>query len=388
MVKRLLVTAVLVMLTVFTFSLGACAQPAAPIPMPTSTPPPTQAPSPVPTPTPTTGQNAGANPINPTWTPPQEIEQPALPTISEVVSKVKPSVVAINVEAVTYNIFNQPSKVEGAGSGWIIDKDGYIVTNNHVVEGADNVTVTLADGSKFSAEMVRTDPLTDLAVVKIDAHDLPALDIGDSSKLEIGDWVVAVGNALGMGISATAGIVSALDISLAESPGQTLQGLIQTDTAINPGNSGGPLVNLAGEIIGINSIKIAQVGVEGMGYAISINEAMPIIQKLINTGYVVRPWLGIGLATVDRMVASFYNLAVDSGVLVTDVVAGSPAEKAGLKAGDVITSIDGKDINNVGDLVQLISSYEVGQKTEITYWRGEAKNSTSLILAQSPPPGS
>jgi serine protease Do len=337
---------------------------------------------------PSPGQTVVTSSIDPVWSPPQKEEQPLLPDIAEVIAKVKPSVVAINVKVVAYDYFNRPTQVEGAGSGWIIDKDGYIVTNNHVVEGADSVTVTLNDGSKFSAAVVKTDPLTDLAVVKIDAHNLPALDIGDSSILEIGDWVVAVGNALGMGISATSGIVSALDVSLSASADQTLYGLIQTDAAINPGNSGGPLVNMAGEVIGIDSIKIAQVGVEGMGYAISINEAMPIIKGLINTGYIVRPWLGIGLATVNKMVASFYNLAVDTGVLVTQVTPGGPADKAGLKAGDVITAIDSEEVASAGDLVQLINSYEVGQKVEITFWRGQTKNSVSLTLGESPPPGS
>ena len=372
MVKRITSSVLSVMIVVLILFMGACSQSTVPSQ----------------TPIPSPSQNSSTTPINPTWTPPLKIEQPVLPSITEVVAKVKPSVVAINVKVVTYDIFNRPTKVEGAGSGWIVDKDGYIVTNNHVVEGADSLTVTLSDGSKFSAESIKTDPLTDLAVIKIDAHNLPALDIGDSSQIGIGDWVVAVGNALGMGISATSGIVSALDVSLSESADQTIHGLIQTDAAINPGNSGGPLVNMAGEVIGIDSIKIAQVGVEGMGYAISINEAMPIIKGLINTGYIVRPWLGIGLATVNKMVASFYNLAVDTGVLVTQVTPGGPADKAGLKAGDVITAIDSEEVASAGDLVQLINSYEVGQKVEITFWRGQTKNSVSLTLGESPPPGS
>jgi serine protease Do len=368
--KRVLAIVISIML--IALSVGACSL----VTVPGST----LAPSP--------SQNQSTAPINPTWTPPPQIQQPALPSISEVVSKVEPAVVAINVELVTYDIFNRPSQVKGAGSGWIIDKDGYIVTNNHVVEGAESVTITLSDGRKFSAENVKTDSVTDLAVVQIDAHNLPVIDIGDSSKLAIGDWVVAIGNALGMGISATSGIVSAVDVSLDVSADETVHGLIQTDAAINPGNSGGPLVNTAGEVIGINSIKIAQVGVEGMGYAISINEAMPIIRGLIDTGYIVRPWLGIGLTTVNSMIASFYNLGVDKGVLVTQVTSGSPADSAGLKAGDVITAVDGKEVASAGDLVQLINSYKVGQEVEITFWRGQTKNTVSLTLAESPPPQS
>jgi serine protease Do len=309
---------------------------------------------------------------------------PELPTIAEVVARVKPSVVAINVEITTYNIFNRPTQEQGAGSGWIIRSDGYIVTNNHVVDGATNIVVTLNDGQTFPADKTYTDPVTDLAVIKIDAQDLPALSTGDSADLNVGDWVVAIGNALGQGISATKGIVSALGISLSESPGQTLHDLIQTDAAINPGNSGGPLVNMAGQVIGITSIKISQVGVEGMGYAISINEARPVINTLINTGYVVRPWLGISAYTVDQSLAAFYNLGVNKGVLITDVAIGSPAEKAGLIAGDVITAIDGQEQTGAGALMDLINSLKVGQKIEITYYHGSARKTVSVTLAESP----
>lgn len=159
------------------------------------------------------------------------------------------------------------------------------MTNNHVVAGAESITLTLDDGRTFPVDMntLATDPLTDLAVLQIDAENLPAIDIGDSSALRVGDWVVAIGNSLGLGISATNGIVSGLEISLPVSSGQTLSDLIQTDAAINPGNSGGPLVNMKGEVIGITSVKIAAVGVEGLGYAISINEAIPIIEELISS---------------------------------------------------------------------------------------------------------
>ncbi|MBI4303929.1 MAG: trypsin-like peptidase domain-containing protein [Chloroflexi bacterium] len=195
-----------------------------------------------------------------------------------VIAKVRPSVVAITTEF-SVSIFGRRFVQEGAGSGWIIDSNGLIVTNDHVVAGARTVTVTLEDGRTFPAVAIRTDPTADLAVIRINAQNLPALAIGDSSRLQVGEWVVAVGNALGLGISATKGIVSALGVSIS-SDGDTLAGLIQTDAAINPGNSGGPLVNLAGEVVGINSAKIAQVGVEGMGYAIGIREAKPIIDRL------------------------------------------------------------------------------------------------------------
>lgn len=346
-------------------------------------------PTPTPTPTPAASAPTGS-PINPTWTLPLPTE--AKPSFSpqgladfvSVIAKVRPSVVAISTKVPTLSIFGTFVQ-EGAGSGWIIDKRGLIVTNNHVVEGANTVNVTLEDGRTFTAETVRTDPVSDLAVLRINATDLPAAKIGDSSKLQVGEWVVAIGNSLGLGISATKGIVSALGVSIAAGEGQTLYGLIQTDAAINPGNSGGPLVNLAGEVIGINSIKVARVGVEGMGYAISMKEASPIIDDLIKVGYAIRPYLGVGLYTVDQAVVRRYKLGVDKGVLVTRVENGSPSEKAGMKAGDVITSFNGKEVAGVDELVRAIHSHKIGQKVDITFWRGNDKMNVSATLAESPP---
>jgi len=311
---------------------------------------------------------------------------PDLPDVADVVAAVKPSVVAIDVEITTTDVFGQPTNGRGAGSGWILSEDGYIVTNNHVVQDAETITVTLDDGRVFPGEMVRTDPLTDLAVVKVAAENLPALPVGSSSDLSIGDWVVAIGNSLGMGTSATQGIVSALDVTLSSSSGQTILGLIQTDAAINPGNSGGPLVNLAGEVVGINSIKISQVGIEGMGYAISIDEAEPTIQQLIDTGYVNRPWLGISIYPVDAQVAQSYNLGTDSGVMITQVVASSPAESAGLEAGDVINAIGDQEVSDARTLLQAITAHQAGQTVEVTYYRGESENTVAVTLAESPPP--
>jgi serine protease Do len=307
------------------------------------------------------------------------------PDFVSVIAAVRPSVVAINTEVSGYSVFGSSYTQQGAGSGWIIDSDGLIVTNNHVVEGAKSITVTLEDGRTFSAQSVHTDPVADLAVVKINAQNLPALRIGDSSKLNVGERVVAIGNSLGMGISATEGIVSAVGVSLSISPGETLSDLIQTDAAINPGNSGGPLVNALGEVVGINSAKVAQVGVEGMGYAISVKEAKPIIDQLINNGYVIRPYLGVSLYTVDQFVALRYGLGVDKGALITQVASGSPADKAGIRQGDVITAIEDKEISDASGLIQAINSYQIGQKVKITYWRGKTHDSTYATLAQSPP---
>ena len=325
--------------------------------------------------------------IDSDWVPPPvDSDAPVLPSIADVVAKVRPSVVAINTEVVTYDFFNQPFTQEGAGSGWIIDETGIIVTNSHVVEGAESITVTLSDDRVFLAEIIGVDLRDDLAVIKINAEKLPAATIGDASKLKVGDWLVAIGNPLGLGISAKEGIVSRLEVPVSVSSGQTLYDLIETSAAINPGNSGGPLVNMAGEVIGITSIKIATVGVEGMGYAISINTALPIIEDLIAVGYVIRPWLGVVLYTVDEGIANRFELAVNQGSLVTEVAPNSPADKAGLEPGDVIVGFEDREITNTDDLIQAIRATQIGQMIKITYWRDDTKSTTYATLIESPPP--
>jgi len=301
---------------------------------------------------------------------------------------VKPSVVAINTEVITFDFFNRPFTQEGAGSGWVIDEDGIIVTNNHVVENAQSISVTMDDGTTYAVDInnVFTDSLNDLAILKIDAQNLPALKIGDSSKLRVGDWVVAIGNALGQGIRATEGIISRQGVSIPVERGQTLYDLIETTAAINPGNSGGPLVNLAGEVVGITSAKIAAVGVEGMGYAISTETAIPIIEELIKNGYVTRPWLGVVLYTVDQFTVLRYDLAVTEGVLITRVVPGSPADQAGLQPGDVITGFGDQEITTTEQLIRAIHTAKIGQRVEITFWRGDSRYTTTVVLAESPPP--
>ena len=366
---------VLVLMAALTLSSGCNLLPGVSTAPPSSPPAPSQT---TPT-TPAVTKETGSD-----WTVPMaKGESAVLPNIADVIAKVKPSVVAINVRITGFG----PGTQEGAGSGWVIRNDGYIVTNNHVVGDASSVTVTLDDGTVVPATVVGTDVLTDLAVVKIESKNLSALTVGDSGKLRVGDWVVAIGNALGQGISATQGIVSSQGVSLPVSQGQTLYNLIQTDAAINPGNSGGPLVNMAGEVIGINSAKIAQVGVEGVGYAISTVEAVPIIEQLISKGFVVRPFLGVqGLFTVDQSVAAYFNLGVNKGALVRGIVRGGPAEKAGLQVGDVITRFNGQAISNVDELTRAIHSSKIGSPVEIAFWRGKTENTVSATLVESSPP--
>jgi serine protease Do len=330
-------------------------------------------------------------PLDAGWSPPQpQTEAPTLPSIADVVAEVYPSVVAINTEVVTLDIFRTPLTQKGAGSGWIIDKDGIIVTNNHVVEGAKKVAVELSDGRTFEVDPknIHTDPFTDLAVIKIDATDLPAASVGDSTNLRVGDWVVALGNPLGEGIRAKEGTVSGLKVSLDVEQGQTLDDLIETSAAINPGNSGGPLVNMKAEVIGITSAKVAAVGVEGLGYAISTKTAIPIIEQLIKQGYVVRPWLGVTLQTVDQYVAMVNRLPVDHGAVVAYVKPGSPAAEAGLQVLDVITKFKGQDITTADELINAIHNSNIGDEVTITFVRGNETKTITARLIQSPSPGS
>jgi serine protease Do len=326
-------------------------------------------------------------PAEPEWEQPVAIgERQPLPDFVSVIAKVKPSVVAINTEVVTRDLFNRQFTQEGAGSGWIIDEEGYIVTNNHVIEGAQSITVILVDGRAFSANIVGTDKFADLAVLKIDPENLPEAIVGDSDELRVGDWVIAIGNAQGEGISATSGIISRKGVEITVGAGQELRDLIQTDAAINPGNSGGPLVNMKCEVIGITSAKLAAIGVEGMGYAISSKTAMPIIGELIQKGYVVRPWLGIVVRDVDQFLKFTERLTVEEGAFVTQVGPESPAANAGIQQGDVIVSLGGEKITTSQQLIEVIHSQQVGVEVEITFWRGDSKMTGYTLLIENPPP--
>jgi len=301
-----------------------------------------------------------------------------------VVAKVRPSVVSIDVKMTTYDIFNQPYTAQAAGSGWIIDASGVIVTNNHVVENAKEINITLSDGRTFPYVTVSTDPVTDLAVVKINATGLPAAKLGDSSQLKVGQMVAAIGNALGEGISMTGGWVSQLGVSMTNEQGITLYDLIKTDAAINPGNSGGPLVDTAGDVIGITSAKLVGSSIEGVGYAISMNSAMPIIQDLITKGYTVRPWFGVSMQSVSASLASRYRLSVNKGAIVATVTRGSPAAAAGLKQLDVIVAIGDKEVNNLEDAIQGIRSSTIGKPITVVYWRDNNKYTASITPAETP----
>jgi S1-C subfamily serine protease len=326
------------------------------------------------TPTPTPSPTASATPVT------------SLPSITEVVEVVKPAVASIVVGAVGYNIFLQPVPEEKAGSGVIIDDRGYIVTNNHVVEGAESIAVTIPDGRNYDATIVGTDPLTDLAVIKIEGDDLLAATFGDSDNLAVGEWVVAIGNALALsgGPTVTVGVISATGRTIQEESGVTLYDVIQTDAAINPGNSGGPLINLNGEIVGINTAKVTSVEVSGVGFAISSNTARAVAEELIEEGHVTRPYIGISVVTVTPTIAHSYDLATDEGAMVSYVASGSPADHAGLRLGDVIIRFDGEPITTADDAVLAIRAHEIGDRVDITYLRGSSQRTTSAILIDRP----
>jgi serine protease Do len=304
----------------------------------------------------------------------------------ELVTEVAPAVVSIVTETVSYNWFWQAVPQTGAGSGIIISSDGYIVTNNHVVEGAQKVTVTLSDGSAFAATIVGTDAQTDLAVVKIDANNLSYLHFLSNSLEQLGvlDPVVAVGNALALpgGPTWTSGVVSNLGRSIEEDTGVVLNDIIQTDTAINAGNSGGPLLDTAGQVVGIN-VAIAS-NAENIGFAISTDTAIPVVESLITEGKVVRPWLGVSVTTVTSTIQQYYNLSVNAGALITSVTSDSPANKAGLRAGDVITKMGNEDISTADDLVSAIGSHQIGDQIEIVYYRGNIQKVANATLEESP----
>ncbi len=325
--------------------------------------------------------------IDPSWRFPATpgSAQPDLPTIVDVVAAVRPAVVSVTTEMVAYDLFNQVYTQEAAGSGVIIDPAGYILTNNHVVQDAQEIQVELQDGTTYTASVVGVDPLTDLAVIRAEAPNLVYAPLGASSDLAVGEWVVAIGNALGEGISASQGIVSRLDVSLAVG-GSTLRALFLPTAAITPGNSGGPLVNMAGEVIGINSVKVASVGIEGMSYAIAIDGARPVVQSLINQGYVVRPWLGVSLYTVDSFTARVNQLSVNEGALVVAVTSGGPAAKAGLQKGDVIVEFNSAPIRTSDELLLKIIGSQVGDTAEIVYVRKQDRYTTTAQLVESPPP--
>ena len=309
-------------------------------------------------------------------------------SIADIAAKTQDSVVAITTEVVQESLFGQETVGEGAGSGVIISEDGYIVTNNHVVEGGSSYQVTLNNGDVYDATLVGRDPDTDLAVLKIEATGLSPAAFGDSDALAVGDTTVAIGNPLGkLGGTVTDGIVSATNREI--NLGNGTMNLIQTNAAVNPGNSGGGLFNGQGELIGIVVAKSGGTNVEGLGYAIPINGAQEIINELIDNGYVTgRISIGISIIDVaDLQTAMSYGLS-GTGVYVAQVTEGSTAAEIGIQAGDRIVSFDGKEITSASELKEIIDSHSVGDTVEITIERDGKTASTNITMQEYVPSNS
>jgi serine protease Do len=272
---------------------------------------------------------------------------------------------------------------QGIGSGVITTKDGYILTNNHVVDGADEVKVTLQDGREFNAKVIGRDPKTDIAVIKVDAKDLPALPMADSEKVEVGDVVLAVGNPFGIGQTVTTGIVSAT--GRAGGIGLDYEDFIQTDAAINPGNSGGALVDVEGRLIGINTAILSRSGGnQGIGFAIPVNLARDVMDKLVKDGHVTRGYLGVVIQDLTPSLAKEFDLKQSQGALVSDVTPRSPAEKAGLKSGDVILEFNGKKVTDSRHLKLEVARLNPGQNVPVKILRDGATKNMSLAVKEMP----
>jgi serine protease Do len=296
---------------------------------------------------------------------------------------VGPSVVAIQSEGLATDFFFQAVPTQGAGTGIIASADGHILTNDHVIEGAREITVILNDGREFEAEVVGGDPDTDLAVIKIEADDLTVASFGDSDSLRVGDPVVAMGQALGLrgDPTVTSGIVSALDRTI-RTQGGTLDNLIQTDAAINPSNSGGALTDMAGNVVGVNTAIAGNA--QNIGFAIAITPARAIVEQLIETGEVIHPFLGITMQALTPAIAAQRNIEADEGVLIVEVVAGAPAAAAGLEPDDVITRIQDQQVEVTSDVTRGINARRPGDRIELTIVRGGDSRTVSATLAERP----
>ncbi len=293
--------------------------------------------------------------------------------VSDVVQKVRPSVVGVITESF------QTYSTSSTGSGIILSEDGYIVTNNHVVEGGDSIAVTLDDGETYAAELIGTDVKSDIAVLKIDAQNLPAAEFGDSSQVEVGEAAIAIGNPLGLNGTVTAGIISAVDREI--QVGSSNMVLLQTDASINPGNSGGALLNEYGQVIGVNSAKISSEDSEGLGFAIPSNTVGPIVEELIDKGYVSgRPLTGISGRNVSALTAAFYN--IPQGILVDQVAPESDAAAKGLTAGDVIIGVDDIRVENISDACTLRDEHKAGDTMKLTFYRQGSTHEINIQLME------
>jgi serine protease Do len=334
---------------------------------------------------------------------PKQIEE-ASRAFSEIVKAVSPAVVNISSTKI---VKRQPSsfdeffdffypfpdgrsrkwKEQSLGSGVIVSSDGYIVTNNHVVEQASEIKVTLIDKKSFKAKLIGSDPKTDIAIIKIDAKELPVVPLADSEKLQVGEFVLAIGNPFGLSHTVTMGIISAVgraDVGIAD-----YEDFIQTDAAINPGNSGGPLVNIKGEIIGINTAIFSKTGgYQGIGFAVPSNMVRAVKEQLTREGKVTRGWIGVTIQELTPDIAQKFGLKYSQGVLVSDVIKGSPAYKAGIVRGDIIIEFGGKKVKDVGTLRNMVAQSKIGSRVEIKILRRDKEITVTATITELPADGS
>jgi serine protease Do len=299
--------------------------------------------------------------------------------IENAVKVASPAVVQINITSVSQNPFGfSYGQQEGLGSGFIITSDGYVLTNNHVVENATKITVVLKDGREFRGQVVGTDSTSDVAVVKISGTNLPTVELGDSSALTVGQKVIAIGNPYGLSQTVTTGVISALERNVQASQTETLVGVVQTDAAINPGNSGGPLVDLSGRVVGMNTMIYQNA--QGLGFSVSVNTVRKVYDAIIKNGKVTWPALGIQGATLTTSIVDQYSLKVSQGVYVVQITAGSGAQAAGLKTGDVITAIDDKPMTTIDGVLGYIRSRSVGDTVQVIVDRSGTAKTFSVTL--------
>src|SRR5659263_289983 len=303
--------------------------------------------------------------------------------VTGAVEKVIPSVVNISEVRLMKDAYLNVHPVNGVGSGFIINAEGYILTNAHVVMGSQEIKVALEDGRIFPGEIRGLDTMKDLAVIKIKASGLPVPDIAKNNDLKIGQMAIAIGSPLGLvgGPTVTAGVISALNRSI-QTEVTFMEGLIQTDAAINPGNSGGPLINSSGVVIGINSAIIPFA--QGIGFAIPIQAAMWAAEQLIEHGEIVRPWISFNAVDVNPKLVAYYDLPTEKGVVVTNVIPKSEADRSGIEVADILIRMDDIDINNVRDLIKVLTKHKVGDTVTMEFFRGQKKVKINTVLEAAP----
>ena len=312
--------------------------------------------------------------------------------ITQVVEEIEPAVVTVvGTIPGTQSIFGRTADAQVSGSGFIVSDEGYIITNNHVITDADasSIYVVLSDGTELDAQLVSRDIYADLAVLKVDGSMPAVAPLGDSEDLKPGETVIAIGSPLGtFRNSVTVGVISATGRTLDTGEGYNMENLIQTDAAINSGNSGGPLVNLAGEVIGVNTLIVrgssySNTTAEGLGFAIPSDTVELISQQIISKGYFARPYLGIGIENINTTIAKRYNLSVEWGGYVTEVATGSPAAKAGLRVQDIVTRIGDIEITEKNTYLNALFAYQPGDEVIIEFYRNNQKMSVSVVLAEA-----